>query len=315
MRRALAVSIACTTWLLVGPALADDSDTVASAKLLEKQKKPADAAAAWERGFDANTKSTKFLFFAAKDRQKAGTPSKAANDYARYLALAPPTEKKERAAAQKALNALTPKLGRFAIRATGSDKMSVDGEFVDPKTSENFYVTAGPHTVECVFGKAKATEQGTAIVGQQVAVVVAAPPEEEQQPAVPPPGQTASGSDSSSPSGGSSSSSSSGGKEPFKKPLPPIAVYVAGGVTVALGLGTLVSALDVQSQKATFNKSKTQANLDAGKSKESRTNILLVVTGVGALATAGMAIFLVDWQKAGITVGLGPTSGFVAGSF
>ena len=73
----------------------------------------------------------------------------------------------------------------------------------------------------------------------------------------------------------------------------------------------MLSALDTSSQKDTFDGERTQANLDAGKSKQLRTNVLLAVTGGVAVVTGVFAIFLVDWKgRSGenVKVGVGPGS-------
>ena len=76
----------------------------------------------------------------------------------------------------------------------------------------------------------------------------------------------------------------------------PIVVAVGGGVT-AVAAGFLIwSGIDTMNQRSTFDASPTQANLDAGKGDQLRTNVLLGVTLGLAVLTGVTAIFLVDWK-------------------
>lgn len=61
------------------------------------------------------------------------------------------------------------------------------------------------------------------------------------------------------------------------------------------------SGLDTVEQKKVYEADKTQANLDEGKAKQSRTNVLLITTGGLAVATAVMAVWFVDWKHGSST--------------
>ena len=62
----------------------------------------------------------------------------------------------------------------------------------------------------------------------------------------------------------------------------PVIVYFGGALTLALAGITVWSGLDTLQQKDTFDKSPTSNNLDVGKQKETRTNVLVAATsGVG----------------------------------
>jgi hypothetical protein len=90
---------------------------------------------------------------------------------------------------------------------------------------------------------------------------------------------------------------------------------VLGGVTVVVGGLTVLSAIDVGSKKDDFDKARTQENLDAGKSAQTRTNILLVTTGVFVALTAVTAVVLVDWKRTDTKLGLGPGSLYLQKTF
>jgi hypothetical protein len=85
-----------------------------------------------------------------------------------------------------------------------------------------------------------------------------------------------------------------------------------------LGLGlTIWSGTDTLSARDTFDAAMTEENLQSGRAKQTRTNVLLGVTlGVAAL-TGAAAIFFVDWSgsKGGAKVALGFQSVHVEGSF
>ena len=71
------------------------------------------------------------------------------------------------------------------------------------------------------------------------------------------------------------------------------------------------SALVTSSQKDTFDAQRSQENLDAGKSKQLRTNVLFAVTGGVAVLTGVAAVFLVDWKGPSgesVKLGAGPGS-------
>lgn len=313
MRRALGACALSLTWIVTSPAYADD-DAVTKAQALEKSKKPKDAAEQWEKAFETS-KDPAHLFRAAKDRQKGADYAGAANDYARFLAALKPTDKehkKEKASATKELANLQKTLGRLALRATGSSQIKVDGYAIDQARAEEWYVTVGPHVVEAKFETGVGKENATAVKGQLVPVVIAAPIEGENGAAPPakpdekPPEDKPASADTKP-----LQVSTSRGK--FS--LPPFWFYVIGGVTVVVGGLTVFSAVDVGSKKDDFDKAKTQENLDAGKSAQTRTNILLVSSGVLVALTAVTAVVLVDWKRTDTKLGLGPGGMTVQGTF
>lgn len=313
MRGALIALCVCLTWIGAHPAYADD-DAAAKAAALEKAKKPKDAADQWEKSFETS-KNPSDLFHAAADRKKAGDAAGAANDYARFLAALKPTDtehKKEKGIATKAIAAAQKSLGRLALRATGSSKITVDGVSIDMARSEEWFVTVGPHVVEAKFDTGVGKETATAIKGTLVPVVVAAPVEGEggtpaDKPATPE--NTDEKPKDDKPIVAAS------GRSGERFTLPPFWLYVLGGVTVVAGGLTALSAIDVGSKKSDFDKARTQDNLDAGKSAQTRTNILLVTSIALAAGTGAVAIFLVDWKRTDTKLGLGPGSVILQGTF
>jgi hypothetical protein len=75
-------------------------------------------------------------------------------------------------------------------------------------------------------------------------------------------------------------------------------VVVVGGILTAIGAGlTVASGLDTLSQRSQFDKDPSQTNLDSGRSKQVRTNIMLGATATIAVLTGACAIWLVDWHS------------------
>jgi len=217
----------------------------------------------------------------------------AANAYARYLRDAP-EKAPSRDKARKELDALAPKLGQLTLKAEGATSASLDGEALELPLPPILYVNPGAHELAAKFGERSATEKATAPAGALTNVTLAAPAAKPP----PPPPAVAMVEPPPPP------------RAEKRKPLPPLVVYIGAGATVLAGGLTVVSALDTSSQKNTFDSERSQANLDAGKSKQLRTNVLLAVTSGVAVFTGVAAIFLVDWKgRSGENVKLGVAPG------
>jgi len=214
------------------------------------------------------------LWNAARAWQKGGELVRAANLYASYLRKAPPRAP-DRNSATSALRDLSTKIAELEIHATGMSDLKLDGApiVLDDQTvaSVDVYVTPGAHVVEGTHDGKPARATATGIAGTSVSVVLLAPTD---APPPPPPVIV----------------------EKPRHGWSPVVVAVTGSAT-AVAAGFLIwSGLDTVGQRSTFDANPTQANLDAGKSDETRTNVLLGVTlGLGVL-TGLTAIFLVDWK-------------------
>ena len=154
--------------------------------------------------------------------------------------------------------------------------MKVDGAAFDvgDQSAASFvvYVTPGTHVIQGKHGDKTAEERPVATAGSSMSVVLL--PAKEAPPVVPVVVE-----------------------EKPRSGWSPIVVAVGGGVT-AVAAGFLVwSGVDTLGQRSTFDASPTQANLDAGKSDQLRTNVLLGVTLGLAVLTGVVAIFLVDWKS------------------
>lgn len=238
------------------------------------------------------------LWNAARARQRSGDIARAANLFTKFLKEAPPNSR-DRNTAQTALRQLSPKLGQLEIHAVGLDDVKVDRELVDTAT---VYVNPGAHVVEAHAGDRPVQQAQSVEAGEVQSVALVAPPEN-----APPPEQAtlvvnpSTNGDTVKPHHGWS----------------PVVVIVGGVLTAAGAITTIISGLDTTSQKTKFDNSPTQANLDSGRSKETRTNVALGVTvGLGVL-TGAAAIWLVDWKgkDRSVQVGVSGTSMQLGGSF
>jgi hypothetical protein len=239
------------------------------------------------------------LWNAARARQRAGDIVRAANLYAKYLREAPPNTR-DRNTAQASLREIAPKLGRIEVTAVGLDDVRLDGE---PLVERMVYVNPGAHVVDAVkkgegSDKDKAVRASPTVdAGQTVSVALVPPSVNEANPPPPanlPPKREVVEKEKE--------------REPRRGWSP--TVVVVGGILTALGAGlTVASGLDTLSQRSQFDKDPSQPNLDSGKSKQLRTNILLGATATMAVLTGACAIWLVDWHvkdrsvQAGAAVG------------
>jgi hypothetical protein len=255
------------------------------------------------------------IWNAARARQRAGDMARAANLYARYLREAPPSTR-DRNTAQTALRQLAPKLGQLELNAAGLEEVKVDREPVADLGS-TFYVNPGAHVVE---GKSpgsdmksdKAITQSVVVDAGQIVSVALVPASEAPLPVAPTPAPAPA------PAPAPSAVKPPEEKDERRGGWPPLVVYVGAGLTAVAAGFTVISGLDVNSQKGAFDKDPSQANLDAGKSKELRTNILLGVTAALGVFTGISAIWLVDWRGADRSraqVGLGFGQVSVKGTF
>lgn len=240
------------------------------------------------------------LWNAARAWHRAGELARAANFYARYLREAPPNAR-DRNSAQRAVNDLSSRLARLEIHATDMASIKLDGE---PVEATSVFVTPGAHVVE---GRTRddrpVREAQTVEPGDVISIALAPPPPAPVAKVTPPP--------------------------PPAPPPPshgwsPVTVYFGGALTLALAGITVWSGLDTLQQKDAFDRSPTQNNLDVGRQKETRTNVLIVASSGVAALTAATAIFLVDWHGGGarekgpeahVEVGAGPGTLLVRGEF
>lgn len=236
------------------------------------------------------------LWNAARSWDHAGEPARAANLYSRYLREAPPRAR-DRNSAQRLLRALSNRLARLEIHATDVSDVHVDDAPVD---APSVYVTPGAHVVAgktsdgTVVRQSSDVQAGDVVsislvpsaAGATASVAPAPPTTSAPGPGAAPSATTPAPDESEQEQAPSSSS----------RHWSPVFVYFGGAVTLALGGITIWSGLDTMQQKDTFDKNPTQSNLDSGKSKEMRTNVLIGATAAVGVVTGVTALFLIDWK-------------------
>jgi hypothetical protein len=255
------------------------------------------AAESYERAY-ARVPHPSALWNAARAWHRAGELARAANLYVRYLREAP-AGARDRNTAQKAMNELSGRLARIEVHATDVGDVEVDGQAL---MGPSVFVTPGAHVVSGRAQDGRPVRQSQTVEAGDIVSVALVPPPAAGAPAPPSP-------------------------QPSEKHASvawsPIVVYFGGAVSLALAGITVWSGLDTLQQKDTFDRSPTQSNLDLGRQKETRTNVL-IAAGAGVVAlTVVTAVVLVDWHgsserrepAAGVQVGAGIGSLVLQGSF
>jgi hypothetical protein len=234
------------------------------------------------------------LWNSANAWQRAGEQARAANLYARYLREAPPVAR-DRNSATTALAALAAKLGRLDVFAPAPDTVAVDDQAIEGRS---VYVNPGVHVVRARRGDRDQQQTSTVRAGQVLSVAFTddgdkATPAPAPTPALAPAREHVE-------------------TAPPARGWSPWVVIVEAAVTTGVGAVALASAVDTRNARTSFNDSPTESNLEAGRGKQTRTNVLLAVTGGLALLTVATAIFLVEWrsERRSARIRVGPSMGF-----
>lgn len=241
---------------------------------LFKAARYADAAKAFESAL-AIAPHAATLWNAAEAHAMAGNAPRAANLYARYRG----TGGSESAAElDRRLADLGQKLGRVRLRGRGATQVTIDGQAVDPKL-EATYVDVGDHEVAADLVDGSVLRRKVSVAAGAAVTVLLEPETAPSAPSDPRPTDATLAPD------------------PAAGKLAPTWFYVGLGVTAVLGVATAWSALDTRSARDDYkaDPAPTQEAYDAGRSKETRTNILLGATVVGAAATAAVGVFFTRW--------------------
>lgn len=81
--------------------------------------------------------------------------------------------------------------------------------------------------------------------------------------------------------------------------------WIAFAATAAVGVGAGISAIDTASKHAEFEEEPTDERAVEGEAAQTRTNVLLGVTGGLAVVTAVVGLFIVDWNRDDVALGPG----------
>jgi tetratricopeptide (TPR) repeat protein len=257
-------------------------------------------AAEWFETANRLSPAAPALIQAARAHQQAGHATRAAT-LALRLTLEYPDEAAAVKFAQGLLDQLAPRFVRVEVTCA-SCSLDVDGTLEE---SQIFFVDPGvEHSITASFETGERNQTVAGAAGEIKTLEFEAPP----RPITPP-------AQSAAMAAGTPVDSSSG------KPLGPPVTFIAGGITVLLLAGSIVSTIDMNAGVDPYEESVDEFNqciemmedstgcdalrkvaqdqLDEGKAKETRTTILWAATGGAAVATAVIGLLLTDWSGSG----------------
>lgn len=197
--------------------------------------------------------------------------------------------------AAQARRAFERKVGRIFVHCRPDERCQsfrVGGVSAEPGTPR--WVEPGEHVVTIILGDTTETRRVVVEGGRDVLIepnrVAPAPPPS------PSPTRTSSPAPALPPTTEADQS----------RGWSPAWFWLGVGTTAALGVATTISGLDTLSKHDAFEKNQTDATEEAGRSAQTRTNLLLGGTAVAALATASVGAFATGWnteEKEGNKVG------------
>lgn len=232
--------------------------------------------------------------FEAKQLARAATLSAQALE--RY-----PKDKVTMKLAKQVLAAADKELYRLELLCTPACTLLIDTKLATQGESEKsvVFIEPGTHSVLAAWsGERSVGEQVIAVAGESRSLSFTAPPEkpkvvepppEPPKPVEPPPAP---------PSG-----------------MPKVVFYSALGATAVLGGVSLWSGLDMRSspghdkvRRDCVGQGEECPTYQEGLSKQRRTNVLLAVSGVAAVATGVIGVFFTDWSSGApsSSTGIGP---------
>jgi hypothetical protein len=231
------------------------------------------------------------LWNAARSCLRSGQDVRAANLLERYLRIAP-ADAPDRDHATAALAEVAPRIGRIELHRA----LARDVELDDAATSAAVvYVAPGEHVIRATASDGTEVVRRMNVVAGAVASVSLAPSDSAASARAT---TTTSASTSSSASASASTSTSTSTREgdSGRKGLSPWFVVAGGAATVASGGLAMAFGIGTLESRNAFRVDPTYERYEAAVRDQMRTNVALVTTGVFALATGAVAIFLVDWK-------------------
>ena len=98
--------------------------------------------------------------------------------------------------------------------------------------------------------------------------------------------------------------------------ISPTWFWIGAGVSAALAAGTVISYIDTSNLHDDFVNQRTEALRSSGLAAQTRTGVLLAVTGAAAVTTAAIGVFAVRWHSgAELHAQAGVGSAAIAGRF
>lgn len=253
----------------------------------------AEAAEQFERA-DASAPSATALELALRSRDKAGDLDRAGTLAALALARYPNDEDIAKVAPE-VLERARAELFELSVTCGEPCELADGNKLVHgaAATTRTLFLAPGTHDLRAGFGGGRteakdveATAGASGSVDFGVAVENKAEPEEAPEPAPPPPASSSDVDQSAKHGHG----------------LPPVVFWAAAGATVVAGGVTIWSGIDtVNNPGADKVKAQCAAGdrscplYEQGRSAQTRTNVLLGVTGALAVGTAVLAAVGIDW--------------------
>ncbi|MDB5215131.1 MAG: hypothetical protein JWO86_3058 [Myxococcaceae bacterium] len=212
------------------------------------------------------------------------------------------------ALAKETLAEAAPQLNEYVIDCNADCAIAADGRVVSQSDAQKhrIFLEPGSHELGVSFKQGGVAKHVDAKRGGKDTLAFEAPP----APVTPPPAVTPPPVVPVVPEQ----------PPPSTKPLGPAVFFVAAGVTVALGAGTILSGIDAKNNPGVDAVRLQCAGKDTscpayqdGKSRELRTNVLLGVTIGAAAITGAIGIFFTQWSSSStsssVKVGVAPTPG------
>jgi tetratricopeptide (TPR) repeat protein len=271
-----ALALISSAWL--ARAKAEDTGVVAAANAFAQGQQAElkgdhDRAAELFELADRIAPTPEALRSATRARLAAGQLALAADDAELLLARDPDDASRE--LADEVLAKAKPELTRYTFQCSDPCTVVVDGSatMVSPELTQVVYLAPGTH--ELVLGfEDDATHRvkltGSAGEARTIKVARPAPPPKvarTDEAFLEPPVREG------------------------RKGLSPAYFWTGAALTVVAGGLTLWSGLDLLSAKDDFEKNPTRAKFDDGEGKDTRTNVLIAVTGALAVSTVTLAFF------------------------
>lgn len=185
-------------------------------------------------------------------------------------------------AADTARRKLVARVGKLNVACPSDCEVKVDGKRFDRAGAGGTWLTVGTHDVAVDLGGSVQRSSVTIEAGKTVELLPTAPSLARESSAGAERGsaEPRSGKPETEPAGGPS----------------PTWFWVALGVTAVVGGASVVSGLDTASKHDEFVKDRSNVEAaSAGRAADERTTILVGATGVFAVATAAIGLFVVDW--------------------
>lgn len=185
--------------------------------------------------------------------------------------------------AAQARRAFERKVGRIFVHCRPDEQCEsfrVGGVSAEPGTAR--WVEPGEHVVTIILEDTTETRRVVVEAGRDVQL--------EPNRVAPAPPPSPSGTSSPAPVLPPTTTAEQG------KGWSPTWFWLGVGTTAALGVATTISGVDTLSKHDAFEKNQTDATEQAGRSAQTRTNLLIGGTAVAALATASVGAFVTDWN-------------------